>query len=226
MFDWRFVPLNGKYPRQLTPADARITSKFKKTWDRVLKDLERETDMLEAREGSVVIATFHEPYMVRNDGKLRSDAGAPKYPGVVVRFDVRSEDLTKWIPMSFECDQFTNWKANVQAVAEALEALRKVDRYGVSSRGKERAHYEGYKALPSAEGKRTSREDAAAFLAQHSGVAMQEILVSETARAAAYRKAAQKLHPDKTNNTEEFMKLTEANRVLSSITDHAAAGGK
>lgn len=214
MFNWRFVSLGTKFPRKLTPADERSYSKFKKTWARVLDDLEYETDMLEAREGSVVIMTFHTNHEVRNDGKLRSDARGPRYPGVVIRFDVPSEDRKRWVPMSFECDQFVEWKANVQAIAGALEALRKIDRYGVSSRGKEKAHYAGYKALPSAEGKVSTRGAAAAYLATHSGVAMKEILLSDTARSTAYRKAAQRLHPDTGGSVDEFAKLVEANNIL------------
>lgn len=173
-----------------------------------------ETYLLGARDGSIVIKTFHESYDVKNDGRLRSDAREPKYPGVVIAFDVPSLEGAAWVPMAFECDQFTTWKANVQAIAGALEALRKIERYGVSSRGKSNAHYEGYKALPSAEGKVASRESAAAFMAQHSGVNREEIMFSDTARAAAYRKAAQKLHPDGGGTTEEFQKLVEANLVL------------
>lgn len=49
----------------------------------------------------------------------------------------------------------------------------------------------------------------------HSGVAMKEILFSDTARSTAYRKAAQALHPDRGGNPEEFVKLQEANKVLT-----------
>lgn len=215
MLNYSFSPLGNKFPRKLTPADERSYSRFKKSWPQILDDLERETYLLEARDGSIVIRTFHESYDIRNDGKLAGNVREPKYPGVVLAFDVPSADRERWVPMAFECDQFTTWRANVQAIAGALEALRKVERYGVSSRGKTNAHYEGYKALPSAEGKVSTRESAAAFMATHSGVAMKEILFSDTARATAFRKAAHKLHPDREGgSTEEFQKLNEANKVL------------
>lgn len=224
MLNWRFAPLGNKFPRKLTSPDERDIPRFKKTWTQVLDDLERETYMLGVRDDSIVILTFHDSHWIRNDGKLRGDAPSPKYPGVVVRFDVPREDGKAWVPMSFECDQFTEWKANVQAVVGALEALRKIDRYGVSSRGKDKAHYEGYKALPSAEGKATTREAAAAFLAQHSGIAMKEILFSDTARSSAYRKALQKMHPDRGGDKNEFIKLVEANTVLTTIVEEGAHG--
>jgi hypothetical protein len=61
----------------------------------------------------------------------------------------------------------------------------------------------------------STRDSAAAFMATHSGVAMQEILFSDTARSSAYRKAAQKLHPDAGGNIEEFQMLQEANKTLT-----------
>lgn len=224
-FNWKFVSLGTKFPRKLTPDADRIRGPFRKTWGQVLDDLRFETEKLLARDDSVVIQTFHDERDVRANGQLRADARQPRWPGVVVRFDVPSDDLKAWTPMSFECDQYSTWQSNVQAIAGALEALRKVDRYGVSSRGKDKAHYTGYKALPSAEGKTSSRQAAAEFISRHSGVPIKEILFSNTALSSAYRKAASKLHPDKTGNTEEFAKLTEARSTLETVTEAASAAG-
>lgn len=215
MLDWSLSPLGTKFPRKLTAPADRSDSRFKKSWNQILDDLERETDLLDARDGSVVIRTFHEKFDIRNDGKLAGNAREPKYPGVVISFDVPSSDGKTWVPMSFECDQFTYWRANIQAIAGALEALRKIERYGVSSRGKTGAHYEGYKALPSAEGSVGTKEAAAAFLEKHSGISAKEILFSPTAMSSAYRKAAAVLHPDKDGATEDFVKLQEAKAVLT-----------
>ncbi len=215
MLNYSFSPLGTNFPRPLTPAEDRSYSRFKKSWPQILDDLERETFLIDAREGSIVIRTFHEAYDIRNDGRLCGDAREPKHPGVVIAFDVPSPDGDRWVPMAFECDQFTTWRANVQAIAGALEALRKVDRYGVSSRGKTNAHYEGYKALPSAEGKLTTIEEHAAFIATYSGVSRHEILDNDTTRKIAYRKAASKLHPDQPNGSHElFARLIDANNAI------------
>jgi hypothetical protein len=68
-----------------------------------------------------------------------------------------------------------------------MEALRRVERYGVFKYDEIISRF----ALPTAEGKMSTRDSAAAFMATHSGVAMQEILFSDTARSSAYQKAAQ-----------------------------------
>ncbi|MFC7344498.1 hypothetical protein [Saccharopolyspora griseoalba] len=57
-------------------------------------------------------------------------------------------------PLSYPCDTFTgpggrSWQANVRAIALALEALRRVDRYGVAGHGEQ---YAGWRAIESGTG--------------------------------------------------------------------------
>jgi hypothetical protein len=92
-----------------------------------------------------------------------------------------------------------------------MESLRRVERYGVFKYDEIISRL----ALPSAEGSVSTRESAAAFLSIHSGVNREEILFSQTAMATAYRKAAQALHPDNGGNHDEFVKLTDARKVLT-----------
>ena len=69
-------------------------------------------------------------------------------PRVVVSFDSCHG------PLRYQCDRFTTtragtkaWHANVRAIALGLEALRKVDRYGIAGSGEQ---YRGWTALPAA----------------------------------------------------------------------------
>lgn len=213
-FTYIYKSLEGTFPRELTPDHKRLPSPFGKTWGQILDTLEKELRMLNYRVGSVVLLTGHTPYDVNNNGTLRRGSRSPEHPGVVVQFDVHDRAAKRYIPMSFECDTFYLFEANLQAITAAMEALRKVDRYNVTGGGKTNAQYDGYKALPSAEGSVGTKESAAAFLATHSGVSREEILFSPTAMAAAFRKAAQALHPDNGGNQDEFVKLTEARKVL------------
>jgi hypothetical protein len=217
--EYRFQSLQGKFPRKLTPRDQRDYSRFGKTWKQVQELLERELRMLGYRHGSVVILTGHAPYDVRNDGKLRADARNAEHPGVVVRFD-RYEKLTngqaRYVPMSFECDQFVDWKANVRAIADAMEALRKINRYGVSGGGKAGAHYEGYKTLPPGDPLEFDVKAATDFLSEHSDYSAAVITNAAGKFEAAYKKAVRKLHPDnqQTGNHELFVKLQKAKSLL------------
>ena len=160
-----------------------------------------------------------DPKLIRFDGKLRKDA-RPYKPGIIFRFTRKTNwryDQTRktnvYTPqhVSYPCDAFMTWEENLRAITLSMESLRRVERYGVFKYDEIISRL----ALPSAEGKVSTKESAAAFLEQHSGVAMKEILFSDTARTAAYRKAAIKLHPDNGGDPEEFVKLQEANKVLT-----------
>jgi hypothetical protein len=201
------------FPRKLT--NDRDDSRFGKTWTQVQAILSREVIQLGARNGSVVIRTAHQPWDLRNDGKLRSDARKPEHPGVVIKFDIWNKSTGRYEPLQFECDKFGDWKDNVRAIADALEALRKIERYGVSSSGKENAHYQGYKALPDA---KSEKAEAAEFIATHSGCTVNEVLMNSSMFNQAYRKAASKLHPDSPNGSHElFIKLQNAKDCLETL---------
>ncbi len=218
--DYKFQPLEGSFPRDLTPDSKRDSSPFGKTWTQVQEILERELRMLSYRTGSVILQTAHSPWDVRKDGKLRSEVRKPEHPGVVLKFDVYNEVEKKYELLSFECDQFADWKSNVRAIADALEALRKVNRYGVSGGGKTDAHYEGYKALPSGETGLTddlvSDVVLAAYLETHSGLRVKDILASKEIFKRAYKRAAAKLHPDnkQTGDTKAFLHLQKITELL------------
>jgi hypothetical protein len=214
--DYTYRSLEGTFPRKLTADIDRKPSPFGKPWEAILNALERELLHLEYRYGSCVIQTAHTPWDVRGNGQLRRDARRPEHPGVVVRFDVFDPEKKRYVPMQFECDQFWTYEANIRAIADAMEALRKVNRYGVTGAGHGRAQYEGYKALPSAEGKTTTVEDAAAYMATYSGLNRNDILTNPTTRAEAYRRAAIKLHPDQPEGShEKFVELQKSLKVLS-----------
>ena len=102
----------------------------------------------------------------------------------------------------------------MRAIADAREALRKVDRYGVSGGGKANAHYEGYKALPPASDGGFTVETAALFIAQHTQYKAADIKAYTEIRDRAFRHASMKLHPDAGGSHEDFVKLTAAKRVL------------
>ncbi|HEX8098124.1 MAG TPA: hypothetical protein VF507_08815, partial [Pyrinomonadaceae bacterium] len=148
-FQYRFEALDeDEWPRgEFTPADKRVSARFDSAWRQTLELLEKETRLIHARPGSVVIGTFHRRYDVLRSGQLRPETKMPDNPGVVVKFEVYDKEQKRYVPASFECDQFLQWKDNVRAVALALEALRLVDRYKVGRVG---AQYVGYKALPPA----------------------------------------------------------------------------
>ena len=111
----------------------REHARFKAPWEQTLADLEYEIGRLDGR--NVMVGAGFRESDLRLDGMPRADRRQAPYlhPGVEVSFDSRYGRLT------YATDQYVGWKDNLRAIALALDALRAVDRYGVSKRGQQYA---------------------------------------------------------------------------------------
>jgi len=193
---------------------SRATSPFKAGYQDTLHLLDRELVHLRAKNIVIQLAVSED--QIRLDGMPRADA-RPSHPGVILAFDSMHG------PLKYSTDVYENanwarqvgWQANLRAIALGLEALRKVDRYGITKRGEQ---YTGWKALgggvamPAASGF-ASIEDAIAFLHEHApGVEWDYDQPDQVVRA--YRAAALTLHPDVGGDPEQFKRLGEARRML------------
>lgn len=166
----------------------RRWSPFRSLFSDTVEVLERELRMLDARR--IVLQVALRDRDIRLDGFPRADARA-SHPGVILAFE------SKWGPLKYATDEFTHWEDNLRAIALAMEALRKVDRYGVSKRGEQ---YTGWRQIPQTTGGFQSAEDAQRFIEEHGG----------------YREAARTFHPDNqdTGHEETFKKLQQARALV------------
>lgn len=192
-------------------------SQFRQTYADTKKILHFELEKLNVIESTVVLSMFIHRNDIRVDGNLRANA-KPFKQGVILSFTRKKflgwqngKSVYKNIPLRYPCDVFDDWQDNLRAIALSLEALRKVERYGVFS-------YEEIverMSLPSAEGKVSTMESAAEFIAKHSEFLAVEVLMNESMMTQAYRKAALKLHPDHNpENQAEFLILQDAKKIL------------
>lgn len=182
-------------------------SRFRAAWANTLELLDRETDMLGAR--IVVLQMDVTEGDIRRDGMLRANARV-NFPGVRVAFD------SKHGPLTYATDEYDSWKANIRAIALALESLRAVDRYGVTKRGEQ---YTGWKALPTAGAplSKMSADDAAELLVScsESGASTERVIGDPATRGRVYKAAARRWHPDvEGGSAEMFRRLTEARDLL------------
>lgn len=100
---------------------------------------------------------------LRLDGLPRADRHA-RTPGIVISFEAtRVPDKPH---LRYEVGTFVDWRANVRAVALGLEALRAVDRHGVTRRGEQ---YAGWKQLESG-ARQGSPSRGRALIAEHGSV--------------------------------------------------------
>lgn len=185
--DITFRPID-EWPGEMTRNRRRAP--FRTTWGTTIKLLERELSMLGAR--LVVFQIAVDERDLRIDGKPRAQARAT-HPGVILAFE------SKWGPLKYAVDAFDRWEDNVRAIALAMEALRKVDRYGVTKRGEQ---YTGWKALPvstdPADAIQT-REQAHDYLQQRWG--------------GDVKKALMETHPDRGGDSDEFRRVTRAREL-------------
>jgi len=126
------------------PASGAVYSPFTAKLTDTLELLGRELDMLYAEK--IVLQLGYRDGDLRLDGMPRANAKM-LHDAVAIAFE------SKWGPLRYETNEFVGryyngqegWSTNLRAIALAMEALRKVDRYGVSKRGEQ---YTGWRAIP------------------------------------------------------------------------------
>ena len=194
MIDLRFVPIE-KWPGVPTRRDKQKLGSFRASYANTLDLLEYELHKLRAT--NIVIEAFFTRNQIRNDGWPLSKA-TPTESGVILSFTGKSGEL------SFPCDTYKTFDDNLRAIALALEALRAVDRYGVTQHNEQ---YKGWAKLPPAP-QSMRGPDALAFLALYSEIQPKDADTLDK----AFRLAARKLHPDnpQTGNQGQFVMLQRA----------------
>lgn len=199
-----FRPLT-RWPKQ--PTRNRQRSRFDSKHRDTMELLDRELSHLNAR--NIVIEADCDSSEIRRDGMLRSDAKL-RGPGIVVRFESKKESLC------FPCDTFTDWQDNLRAIAKALEALRMVDRYGVTSSGEQ---YRGWTALPdkSQESIFKSPEDAAAWIAAKIDVGLPPLPWSDGHKQFVRTSAIKLCHPDRNGGNDAAWKLWQQAAAMIGI---------
>lgn len=133
MSDWpdnlRIRPITS-WPGERTRG--RRDAPFKSTLGSTLETLRRELRMLRASDIWLEVAMAENDFRI--DGRPKANARA-FHPGVVLSF--HSHTLGK--DLRYASDRFWTWQDNLRAVALGLEALRKVERYGIANRGEQYA---------------------------------------------------------------------------------------
>jgi hypothetical protein len=131
---------------------------------------------------------------------------------------------SRYGPLTYATDEYARngsmmgWQANVRAIALGLQALRAVDRYGITRSGEQ---YRGFTALSDkpADHDAMTPQDARLVFADALGI---EIIASdldtEDGIKRAFRLASRKHHPDVTGGDGSvFRLLTKARDTLLAV---------
>jgi hypothetical protein len=188
-----------------TPWDDRRRASFSAGWARILNDLERELDHLDATD--VVIGLKISSRDIRLDGWPKGNATVPP----PVSFTMQ----TRHGPLRFQCDRWDHWRANLRAIGLTLQRLRLVDEGGCTRSGEQ---YRGWGELPAGTPMDPAMtvDEASRFIVEHAwdGVVDREGPLSGVDLDVAYRTAAKRCHPDNGGDPADMIRLNKARAVL------------
>jgi len=213
MLNAQFRPLD-KWPGERTKERKNAT--FRATYPKTLDELEYELQRLSAHDTVIQVEGLTRDD-IRNDGWPRSGNWKNGYggPGVIVSFESSKGAI------SMPCDKFGDWQDNLRAIAKSLEALRMVDRYGVT-RGNEQ--YRGWSQIEAPKNGNMSRRDAIELIALGAGCDATQLSDHwETLGEAMIKRAKKLMHPDtaeqmdehaKRHRHEMFVRIGQAEAVL------------
>lgn len=192
----------GAWPGALS--SERKRSPFDSTLSATMTVLRRELWALDAAEVRMQVAIPASQF--RLDGFPRATAKA-EHPGVILTMK------TKVGALSYPCDTFLTWEDNLRAIALALEALRKVDRYGVTRGGEQ---YRGFLAIEGGAELHsgfTSVKHAAGFIESLIATAGWTTIPGDI--PTQLRQAKRLTHPDMGGTNEDFQLVMDAERYLT-----------
>ncbi len=166
----------------------RIRSRFKITMDQAQKFLHKEVSRL---GGSTLIVSTNIP--IRKDGMLYADWMNKRIDdsGVAIYFKYKGKDV------SMCCDQYEKIWENIYALGKGIEALRGMDRWGVSD-FLDRV-FTGFIALP----EKSEVRPWYSVLGISENATIPEI-------KAAYRRLLMQHHPDKGGDPEKLNEIQTA----------------
>lgn len=127
-----------KWPGDLTPDSLRRHSQFKSALSDTYTLLDRELYNVGAEATVLQVALDESDFRI--NGLPRANVRA-EHPGVILAFNPDGDAANR---LEFATDVFNHWEDNLRGVALGLEALRKVDRYGITSGSQQ---YAGFRAI-------------------------------------------------------------------------------
>lgn len=154
--------------------------------------LDREIEQLGCN-GQIIIEADLSQAQIRIDGHPRAKSKIP--PPIKITIPTKKHGH-----LVYATDRFTHWSDNMRAIALGLEALRKVERYGITDSGQQ---YAGFAALPAG----SSSDSAAMVIAEVAGWVLADVLADPK---GAVRQAKVRAHPDRGGSSELFNAVSDA----------------
>jgi len=116
------------------------------------------------------------------------------------------------VRLTFPCETYFQWQDNLYAIAQTLEKLRAIDRYGVTQGDQQ---YVGFAALPAGGQPKMTLDDALDLFGEHGEAGAVDLISAPDWLVDAVQKRARAAtHPDAGGSTELFQRIEEAARLI------------
>lgn len=175
----------------------RRSSPFSSSLTTTLATLDRELRHLGTggRNAESVLQIAMREQDLRIDGLPRANA-IPEHPGVILNVESRHGTL------SYPCDTFTRWQDNLRAITLGLEALRRVERYGITQTGQQYRGWQAIESKPAVDAVTAACVVLARIAWPNENDERQanwahKITSDQRIRHSTYRQARAKAHPDR-----------------------------
>lgn len=212
-----FRPID-RWPESWDRNSRGKSNPFQSLYSTTLTQLVHELEMIQARDAYLQVDV--PASQIRVDGMLRADATA-NYRGVILTIDSATHGILTYTCDAFEVESWQrgerDWQVNLRAIMLGLEALRKLERYGIADRGQQ---YAGFAQLGSgiAMGRsvehKMSVEEAWKIVTEGANAQGTTLTLFPDLIRGFYSVAARRLHPDRGGDVEVFKKLVEARDLL------------
>lgn len=198
---WQIEPL-GPWNRPVT-RNRRPAGRFTATWGDTRRLLDNELGHLGATGVVALRLDVTEADVVRDGSRLRAHVRTAS-PAAALSFTSRHG------PLTYATDVYDSWQANVRALALSLQALRAVDRYGVSRSGEQYAGWRALAAGPTTTGFASVTEALAWLRAQPDIGSTVDSTVAEM-----LQRAGKVMHPDiNAGDRSRWDRLDQARRLI------------
>jgi hypothetical protein len=192
-----------------TPSWQLPWSPFTAPWSKTRDLLDKELNHMNARK--VELALGLRAGDLNRDGSISARARLTD-PGVILSFETSKHGV-----LTYPCRTYTGrpesmaWQENVRAIALGLEALRKVERYGIAARGQQ---YAGWRALGAGIPLEGSMTEAEAWRVLREAVRHPDSTVRSKDVEWLFRIASLEHHPDVGGDSDHFARLVTARAIL------------
>ncbi len=194
-------PLSWPAHKPRTPPRERQRGQFSSGAKRITMPGACSKLELEVQRLGGVYPLLSSNYETKMDGSPRLDRGSPTDPGVCLYFQMHGK------PYAMACDTYTEAAQNIAAIANHIEATRRIARYGVATAAEA---LQAFTALPPPASGPVKRPWHEVLGVPADIGSLMHSTIAKGAISASFKEKARDIHPDRGGTTDQMAELNRA----------------